>query len=60
MIELWELKGRNDRRYSLFSVFQWARITCPQDVLAAGVPLHAWRESMLGLHAGFARNVIAA
>ena len=41
--------------YILFSVFQWARITSPQDVLHNTDPLHAWRERILDLHAGFAR-----
>jgi glutathione S-transferase len=103
VIQLWELKGRNDRRYSLFSwraargesqkrlermleplqatlkrqpfvcgaapayadyilfsVFQWARITSPQDTLAAETPLAAWRERLLDLHGDFARNVTVA
>jgi glutathione S-transferase len=46
--------------YILFSVFQWARIASPQDVLAADSPLAAWREKILGLHGGFARKVVAA
>ena len=46
--------------YILFSVFQWARITSPQEVLAADAPLHAWREKMLDLNGGFARNVTTA
>jgi glutathione S-transferase len=41
--------------YILFSVFQWARITSPQDVLRNTDPLHAWRERILDLHGGFAR-----
>jgi glutathione S-transferase len=46
--------------YILFSVFQWARIASPQDVLAPDAPLYAWRERLLDLHGGFARNVITA
>jgi glutathione S-transferase len=46
--------------YILFSVFQWARITSPQDTLAAETPLAAWRERLLDLHGGFARNVTVA
>jgi glutathione S-transferase len=46
--------------YILFSVFQWARIASPQDTLAADSPLAAWREKMLGLHGGFARDVTTA
>lgn len=44
----------------LFSVFQWARITSPQDVLHNADPLYAWRERMLDLYDGFARNTPAA
>ena len=44
----------------LFSVLQWARIASPQDVLAPGAPLAAWREKMLDLNGGFARNVTVA
>ena len=46
--------------YILFSVFQWARIMSPQDVLVAGEPLVAWRERILDLHDGLARNVVTA
>jgi glutathione S-transferase len=46
--------------YILFSVFQWARIMSPQDVLKDPDPLYAWRERMLDLHDGFARNTPAA
>ncbi len=46
--------------YILFSVFQWQRITSPQDTLAADAPLYAWREKMLDLYGGFARNVTTA
>jgi glutathione S-transferase len=46
--------------YILFSLFQWARIASPDDVLAAGTPLHAWREKMLDLYGGYARNVKTA
>ena len=46
--------------YILFSVFQWARVMSPQDVVAAGDPLAVWRERMLDLYDGFARNVITA
>ncbi len=46
--------------YILFSVLQWARIASPQDVLAADSPLAAWREKILDLYGGFARNVTAA
>lgn len=46
--------------YILFSVFQWARIMSPSEVLAPEDPLCAWRERLLDLHGGFARNVPAA
>jgi glutathione S-transferase len=46
--------------YILFSVFQWARVMSPQEVLGAEDPLRAWRERMLDLFGGFARNVPAA
>lgn len=43
--------------YILLSVFQWARVMSPQEVLAPEDPLCQWRERMLDLHDGFARNV---
>ena len=43
--------------YILFSVFQWARVMSPQQVLAPEDPLAAWRERMLDLFFGFARHV---
>jgi glutathione S-transferase len=46
--------------YILFSLFQWARIASPQDIIAAGSPLDAWRSRMLDLYDGFARNVPTA
>ena len=46
--------------YILFSVFQWARVMSPQEVLGPEDPLCAWRERMLDLFGGFARNVPAA
>lgn len=44
----------------LFSVFQWARITSPQDVLKESDPLYAWRERVMDLYDGFARKTPAA
>jgi glutathione S-transferase len=41
--------------YILFSIFQWARIMSPHEVLEEG-PLREWRERVLGLHGGFART----
>ena len=46
--------------YILFSPFQWARVMSPHEVLAAGEPLAAWRERVLDLHGGFAREAPAA
>lgn len=46
--------------YAAFSVLQWARITSPSDVLAKDTPLYVWRERMLDLYDGFARNVTTA
>ena len=46
--------------YILFSVFQWARVMSPQEVLAPEDPLCAWRERVLDLFDGFARNVPTA
>lgn len=41
----------------LLSIFQWARVMSPHEVLPADSPLGVWRERMLGLYDGFARNV---
>ena len=46
--------------YILFSVFQWARVMSPQELLAPEDPLCQWRERMLDLYDGFARNVPTA
>jgi glutathione S-transferase len=46
--------------YALFSVFQWARVMSPQELLAPEDPLCQWRERMLDLFNGFARNVPTA
>ncbi len=46
--------------YILFSVFQWARVMSPQELLGPEDPLCRWREQMLDLHDGFARNVPTA
>lgn len=45
--------------YIVFSVLQWARVMSPHEVLDEG-PLREWRERMLDLHAGLARQVPAA
>ena len=46
--------------YIVFSVFQWARVMSPHQILAGDDPLLAWRERVLDLHSGFARNVPVA
>ncbi len=43
--------------FALFSVFQWARVMSPHEVLGPESPLCSWRERMLDLYDGFARNV---
>lgn len=43
--------------YVLFSVFQWARVMSPQELLGPEDPLCRWREQVLDLFDGFARNV---
>jgi glutathione S-transferase len=42
--------------YILFSLFQWARLMSPQELLSPDTPLHAWREKMLDLFDAFARS----
>ena len=46
--------------YILFSVFQWARVMSPHEVLGPEDPLCAWRERLLDLFDGFARNAPGA
>jgi glutathione S-transferase len=46
--------------YILFSVFQWARVMSPQEVLGPEDPLCGWRERVSELFDGFARRVPAA
>jgi len=46
--------------YILLSVFQWARVMSPHELLAPEDPLCQWRERMLDLHGGFARNMPTA
>jgi glutathione S-transferase len=41
--------------YILFSIFQWARVMSPHEVLEEGA-LRDWRERVLDLHGGFARR----
>jgi len=46
--------------YILFSLFQWARIMSPRELLGPEDPLSQWRERVLDLFDGFARNVPCA
>ena len=46
--------------YILFSVLQWARVMSPRELLGPEDPLCQWRERMLDLYEGFARNVPTA
>ena len=46
--------------YILFSVLQWARVMCPQELFNTSEPLYLWRERMFGLYDGFARKVPTA
>jgi len=46
--------------YVLFSIFQWARVMSPRELLAPEDPLSAWRERVLDRFGGFARNVVTA
>lgn len=46
--------------YILAGTLQWARLTCPQDVLAADDPLRRWRDQVFDLFDGLARKVPAA
>jgi glutathione S-transferase len=42
--------------YILFGAFQWARAVSPQRLLEPDDPVYAWRERMLDLYGGLARN----
>jgi len=42
--------------YILFGPFQWARAVSPQRLLEPDDPVFAWRERMLDLYGGLARN----
>ena len=45
--------------YALFSIYQWARIVSPLDLLADDAAMHAWFEKLLDLNDGFARSAPA-
>jgi glutathione S-transferase len=44
--------------YILFGAFQWARVMSPVRLLEPDDPVFAWRERMLDLYGGLARNAI--
>ena len=44
--------------YVVFSQFQWARVTSPFQLLGEDDPVYAWRERMLDLFDGFARDTV--
>jgi glutathione S-transferase len=41
--------------FSVFSIYQWARIVSPLDLLADDPVMRAWFDSLLDLNGGFAR-----
>lgn len=45
--------------YAVFGAFQWARCVSAFRLLEEGDPVHAWRERMLDLFGGLAREVPA-
>ncbi|HVL36515.1 MAG TPA: glutathione S-transferase family protein [Burkholderiales bacterium] len=49
-------KGPGFADYIVFGVFQWARSVSPLRLLEEQDPLHAWRERMLDLFDGHARQ----
>jgi glutathione S-transferase len=44
--------------YAIFGAFQWARATSPFKLLEPIDPVAAWRERMLDLYGGLARNSV--
>ncbi len=42
--------------YAVFGAFQWARLTCPVELLAEDDALRGWRERVLDLFDGLARQ----
>jgi len=50
-------KGPGYADYILFGAFQWARCMSPTRLLEPDDPLFAWRERMLDLWGGYAREV---
>jgi glutathione S-transferase len=44
--------------YILFGPFQWARVMSPARLIEPDDPMYAWRERMLDLYDGLARNAL--
>ena len=44
--------------YILFGAFQWARVMSPARLLEPDDPMYVWRERMLDLYHGLARNAL--
>ena len=44
--------------YVVFSQFQWARVTSPFQLLGTEDVVYAWRERILDLFDGFARDTV--
>jgi glutathione S-transferase len=44
--------------YVVFGAFQWARCTCPVQLLEREDPVWAWRERMLALHGGLGARAV--
>ncbi|MEC7488611.1 MAG: glutathione S-transferase N-terminal domain-containing protein [Pseudomonadota bacterium] len=51
-------EGPSYADYVLFSQFQWARVVSPFKLLDEKDPVFAWRERMLDLYDGYARNIV--
>jgi glutathione S-transferase len=49
-------KGPGFADYILFGTFQWARVVSPIRLLEPGDPVFAWRERVLDLFGGYARQ----
>ena len=49
-------RGPGFADYILFGTFQWARSVSPQRLLEPDDPVYAWRERMLDLFEGYARE----
>ena len=45
--------------YAIFGAFMWARVTSPFQLLELSDPIYNWRERMLSLYDGLAKNAPA-